>query len=199
MFVHLSGRGSLNDQIYQTIRRAILTGHVPAAFRLPSTRALARELGVSRNTVLLAYDQLLAEGYAKGRQGSGTYVAATLPDTAVPVGSRRVPAHSLTLPRLRLSAYGRRLAGTPVLTLPSFSIKGRLPYDFGLHLLVWLRGISPNGVDRLVQRATDVGVGLYPIAPYYLRPPRRVGLLLGYAGLTEASIRTGIRRLADVL
>jgi GntR family transcriptional regulator/MocR family aminotransferase len=69
----------------------------------------------------------------------------------------------------------------------------------GLHLLVWLRGISPNGADKLVQRAAGAGVGLYPIAPYYLRPPRRVGLLLGYAGLTEASIRTGIRRLAGVL
>jgi GntR family transcriptional regulator/MocR family aminotransferase len=69
----------------------------------------------------------------------------------------------------------------------------------GLHLLVWLRGVSPHTVDRLVQRAAGVGVGLYPIAPYYLRPPRRVGFLLGYAALTEGAIRNGIRRLAGVL
>lgn len=130
MFVNLTGRGPLNDQIYQAIRREILAGHAPAASRLPATRALARELGVSRNTVLLAYDQLLAEGYAEGRRGSGTYVAAMLPDTTIPARSGRAPARTVSTSKLRLSAYGRRLVGIPVLGPPAVSAKGRLPYDF---------------------------------------------------------------------
>lgn len=69
----------------------------------------------------------------------------------------------------------------------------------GVHLLVWLRGVAPGALDRLVQRAAEDGVGVYPIAPYYLIPPKRAGLLLGYASLTEAEIRAGIRRLAAVL
>jgi GntR family transcriptional regulator/MocR family aminotransferase len=49
-------------------------GRVPAGSRLPSTRALARRLGLSRNTVALAFDSLAADGYLSGRVGDGTYV-----------------------------------------------------------------------------------------------------------------------------
>ena len=82
MFVKLGGGEPLSQQIYQAFRRAILAGEMTPAARLPSTRALGLELGVSRNVVLLAYEQLLAEGYAEGRTGSGTYVAGALPETA---------------------------------------------------------------------------------------------------------------------
>jgi GntR family transcriptional regulator/MocR family aminotransferase len=51
-----------------------------AGARLPSTRALAADLGISRNVVLLAYEHLLGEGYAQARTGSGTVVAPTLPE-----------------------------------------------------------------------------------------------------------------------
>jgi len=44
-----------------------------------------------------------------------------------------------------------------------------------------------------------VPVGLYPISPYYSRPPSRAGLLFGYASLTEAEIRAGIRLLSEVV
>ena len=47
--------------------------------------------------------------------------------------------------------------------------------------------------------AARAGVGIYPVAPFYTAPPRRAGLLFGYAALTEAEIRAGVRRLADVL
>ncbi|MEJ8547273.1 PLP-dependent aminotransferase family protein [Brevibacillus borstelensis] len=63
-------------QLYADIRGKILKGELRAGERLPSTRKLAEELHVSRNVVLEAYDQLLAEGYLEGRQGSGHYVAA---------------------------------------------------------------------------------------------------------------------------
>ena len=70
---------SLPRQIAAQIRRAILDGRLPPGSRLPSTRALAQALGVSRNVALAAYDDLHAEGYIEGRHGSGTYVASDLP------------------------------------------------------------------------------------------------------------------------
>ena len=69
----------------------------------------------------------------------------------------------------------------------------------GVHLLVWLNDIRPRDLDAIIARAARVGVGVYPIGPYYARPPRRAGLLFGYASLTEGEIRTGIRLLADVI
>ncbi|MGH7543494.1 MAG: PLP-dependent aminotransferase family protein [Gemmatimonadota bacterium] len=67
-------------QIYGALRQAILDGLLRAGQRIPSTRALAEELGVSRLPVLTAYEQLLHEGYLEGRVGSGTFVSASLPD-----------------------------------------------------------------------------------------------------------------------
>jgi len=73
-------RGGLQRQIYASIQRAILDGVVGPGTRLPSSRALADDLGVSRTTTLLAVQQLQAEGYLSGRAGSGTFVADELPD-----------------------------------------------------------------------------------------------------------------------
>src|SRR5437867_3763623 len=83
MFIKLDGSGTLAQQIYHALRRAILAGQLAPGARLPATRTLGHELGVSRNTVLLAYDQLLAEGYTVGQTGSGTYVASALPDVTL--------------------------------------------------------------------------------------------------------------------
>jgi GntR family transcriptional regulator / MocR family aminotransferase len=70
----------------------------------------------------------------------------------------------------------------------------------GLHLVLWVRGIrAGRTLEALIARAADSGVGIYSVAPYDLTPPRRAGLLLGYAGLDEAAIRTGIERLAMVV
>ncbi|WP_068984996.1 PLP-dependent aminotransferase family protein [Lysinibacillus xylanilyticus] len=65
----------LNRQVYQQIREKILNGHLQAGERLASTRVLSFELKVSRNVILEAYDQLLAEGFLIARSGSGTFVA----------------------------------------------------------------------------------------------------------------------------
>ena len=71
---------SLSRQIYRSLRDGILAGRLVAGLRLPSTRALATDLGVSRNTVVTAFDQLLAEGYVESRVGRGTRVTHTMPD-----------------------------------------------------------------------------------------------------------------------
>jgi GntR family transcriptional regulator / MocR family aminotransferase len=61
-------------RIYEVIRRAITSQVLPAGARLPSTRRLAEDLSVSRNTILAAFEQLLDEGYVASQTGSGTYV-----------------------------------------------------------------------------------------------------------------------------
>ncbi len=71
----------LYQQLYNAIRIAILSGEVKGGVKLPSTRTLADELNLSRNTVLNAYRKLLAEGYLESIEGSGTFVARILPDT----------------------------------------------------------------------------------------------------------------------
>ena len=70
----------LYQALYTHLRAAILSGELAGGMKLPSTRALAEELNISRNTVLNAYRQLLAEGYLDGKEGSGTFVARILPE-----------------------------------------------------------------------------------------------------------------------
>ena len=65
----------LHLQVYRAFRDAILRGRLAPGARLPSSRAEALLLGISRNVVLQAYEQLSAEGYLTGSVGSGTYVA----------------------------------------------------------------------------------------------------------------------------
>ncbi|HFZ8994632.1 TPA: PLP-dependent aminotransferase family protein [Citrobacter freundii] len=71
----------LHKRLYNAIRRAILDGSLPPQSRLPASRDLAGELGISRNTILTTYEQLMAEGYVVSRRGSGTFVAKTTPET----------------------------------------------------------------------------------------------------------------------
>ncbi|EPC7251559.1 PLP-dependent aminotransferase family protein [Cronobacter sakazakii] len=70
----------LHKRLYNALRLTILDGSLPAQSRLPASRDLAQQLGLSRNTVLTVYEQLLAEGYVTSRAGSGTFVAGMLPD-----------------------------------------------------------------------------------------------------------------------
>jgi GntR family transcriptional regulator/MocR family aminotransferase len=127
LVLSLDGEGPLNRQVYAALRAAILSGRLRPGARLASTRALARELALSRNTVLHAFEQLVAEGYAEAREGSGTFVAESLPKR--PSGPRRsgVAAGSAAP---RLSGTGRRIA-----ELSQRPIRWNLPreslrYDF---------------------------------------------------------------------
>jgi GntR family transcriptional regulator / MocR family aminotransferase len=105
--VEPSSPQTLQDQIYSCIRRSIAEGILAADARVPSTRSLAADLGVSRTTVLLAFEQLKAEGYLVPRPGSGIYIAKELPD-------RQPDSHPMrAIPRIKhplLSARGRALA-----------------------------------------------------------------------------------------
>ncbi|RQO56859.1 GntR family transcriptional regulator [Variovorax sp. KBW07] len=76
-----SGSRDLLREVHRQLRSAILDGRLQPGARLPATRALALRLGISRNTMLAAYDLLLSEGYLLARPGAGTYVADTLPQS----------------------------------------------------------------------------------------------------------------------
>lgn len=72
--------GPLYRQLYDGLREAILSGRLSPGSRLPSSRAFARRLSVSRTTVAQAYAELESEGYLRGRRGSGTFVSDDLPE-----------------------------------------------------------------------------------------------------------------------
>jgi DNA-binding transcriptional regulator YhcF (GntR family) len=69
-----TSRGPLYRKVYDALRCAIVDGSLPSGMRLPSTRSLAKRLGISRNTVLSAYELLVAEELLIGKIGSGTRV-----------------------------------------------------------------------------------------------------------------------------
>ncbi|HJZ76102.1 MAG TPA: PLP-dependent aminotransferase family protein [Vicinamibacterales bacterium] len=102
---------ALQRQIYSEIRRAVLDGVVQPGARLPSSRALADDLAVSRTTTLLAFEQLTAEGYLVGRHGSGTFVAHELPDDLPRINGARQRLTSVKHPPL--SRRGLALTSTP--------------------------------------------------------------------------------------
>ncbi len=109
MFLKLDADGALYDQLYRALRGQILGGRLAAAARVPATRDLARELGVSRNVAIMAYRQLLDEGYLTARKGAGTFVARELPRHLTTVAARRRPVAARTSAPVHLSAYARRV------------------------------------------------------------------------------------------
>jgi GntR family transcriptional regulator/MocR family aminotransferase len=144
-----SDRLPLVEQVYWGIRAAIADATLGPGVRLPSTRELARQLGVTRFTVDDAYSRLTSEGYLEARHGSGTYVAARvrLPpvETARPAG---------TPPARRLSAWAARLPPEPLTAAPqepvAFNFSGGTPAFDRLPLATWRRLIV-----REVRDATD--------------------------------------------
>jgi GntR family transcriptional regulator/MocR family aminotransferase len=126
----------LRRRIYDAVRNAIVDGVLPPGARLPSSRDLASDLAMSRNTVVSAIDDLLAEGYAEARIGSGTYVAREFPERQTRFAERvarsaapaMVSRSSETRP---LSTRGTRLtalSGFEHLEVQPFS-PGEVDYD----------------------------------------------------------------------
>jgi GntR family transcriptional regulator/MocR family aminotransferase len=86
-------------QLYEWFRRAILAGQLRPAQRVPSTRNLAAELGISRIPVSSAYEQLHAEGYFETFVGAGTCVASSIPDDALRPSGGELPGTSPMISR----------------------------------------------------------------------------------------------------
>lgn len=129
MHLQLDGRGPLHAQLTRALKTALAGGRFGEGSRLPPTRALAREIGVSRNTVLTAYEQLRAEGFMAARVGSGSYVAAPLQ-----VEAANDPPPIVAPPQ---TAYARRAreAQIPRLLRRKPPASMRYSFQYGLPLI----------------------------------------------------------------
>ena len=180
----------LYKQLYGRLRGAILTGRLPRGAHLPSTRALASELGVSRTTTALAYEQLLMEGYLESRVGHGTSVSQQLPESLIddPRAQTRNPA----------SETGQRTPSRPVMR------------DTELDAIPHLERIEGSGSRAFI--AGQPPLDLFPYALWARLLARRARQSLpahagyqppaGYAPLREAiashiAITRGVRCTAD--
>ena len=157
----------LYRQLYEELRRAILNRRLSPGQRLPSTRSLAKSLGISRIVVTQSYEQLSGEGYLQTTVGSGTFVCAQLPDdllhSALPPSENK----SNRLP-IKLSQYGAELVSLdmPVVAEPNTPINfrhGRLAFEqFPLQL--WRKLLSRHCRSSLdwLDYATD-SLGYKPL------------------------------------
>jgi GntR family transcriptional regulator/MocR family aminotransferase len=112
-------------QVYAALSTAILDQRLPPGARLPATRSLAGQLGLSRTAIVAAYEQLLVEGYTTGRVGAGTYVASDLPGR--PRG--RIAGQAKTV--RRANQGNPRLAGRVDVTLQNDA----RPFNLGRTLI----------------------------------------------------------------
>jgi len=122
MHLQLDGNGSKHSQLARALKRAILGGQMRPGSKLPSTRSLAEDLRLSRNTVLRAYDQLRVEGLGIVRDGAGTYVGD--------VRTRHEPAAMASSAEAQ-SAYAARLRDLPPLTLAGGATGMRYDLQYG--------------------------------------------------------------------
>src|SRR5215204_1262479 len=124
----------LYRQIYETIRRSILNGDFHPGRQLPASRHLAKKLGISRMTVINAYDQLQAEGYLESRAGAGTFVAEHLPEEFLQTPRvERQENETQSLPRkLKFSRYGKNIFEERCAILQSQKPTPIVPFQYGL-------------------------------------------------------------------
>jgi GntR family transcriptional regulator/MocR family aminotransferase len=165
-----SGSEPRHRQIYFAIRHGILSGALRPGARLPATRTLARELAVSRNTVLAAFEQLHAEGYIEGRVGAGSFVSHRLPEAALGARDRAEPRFGRSPDRPGPSVRGAQLINlrsgrtSPRPFSPGVPELEQFPFDDWARLLArrWRRprraflvGGDPAGYRPLCQAIAD--------------------------------------------
>ncbi|HJR06860.1 MAG TPA: PLP-dependent aminotransferase family protein [Pyrinomonadaceae bacterium] len=135
-FIMLDGKSALPlyRQIYEAIRQAILSGNLRPTAPLPPTRLLSKHLGVSRMTVINAYDQLFAEGYLEAKTGAGTFVAARLPEEFLQTSSleRREDQESSLRRKVKFSDYGKNLAQNSESILRHHGKSSLVPFEHGV-------------------------------------------------------------------
>ena len=104
--------------LYDALRTEILEGRLRPGARLPGTRDLAGQYGLSRGTIVTAFEQLKAEGYVDGSVGSGTYVSKVLPEDLLQVRRKAAaPPRAQPRPPRSVSEYGRRVRPFPTIEI----------------------------------------------------------------------------------
>jgi GntR family transcriptional regulator/MocR family aminotransferase len=168
MHLSLDKKGTLYDQIARAIRSEILEGRIAAGSKLPSTRSLAIALGVSRKSVLQAYDLLCAEELAISRGGSGTRVAKLAFTTRVSTKIGIVPA----------SRYALRARSLPSITLAGAHGRNRPRYDLLYGEPLVDPALFHSWRRKLAAAALRAGPK-YPLAGGYLPLRRAIADYLG--------------------
>ena len=160
---------TLQSQVYDALRTAIVGRQLRAGERIPSTRSLAAELRVSRIPVLNAYAQLLAEGYFESRVGAGTFVSSSLPE--LPASSENLSARRAQVRRMPRPVARR-----------NFLIP---PYERP----AWVTGQGAFSPSQLAAEAFPFRVWTNLVARYWRRLPLRAlqyGDPMGFKELREA-------------
>jgi len=174
LLLELRRGGGLRVGLEQALREAIRSGRLTRGLRLPPTRTLARDLGVSRGTVLQAYSQLAAEGWIAGHQGSATVVAFDAEAEQRPGELREPqPTHwrfdfrpgrpdASSFPReVWLRALRRALASAPAAAFDYGEARGQLALRTELAgYLGRARGLRVSAPDLLVTSGFTQGLGL---------------------------------------
>ncbi|WEK09886.1 MAG: PLP-dependent aminotransferase family protein [Candidatus Pseudomonas colombiensis] len=153
--IELDRRQGLSRQLYQALRLRVLDGRLASGTRLPASRDLAAALGISRNSVVRAYDQLYAEGFIEGRVGDGTYVAQ-LPETRLPIkklSTKVSTGFSTDLP----TGLSTKSTGLPGITSSEVIHSGALQRVEQHHL-----SLPPSGPPR----AFRVGIPAFDLFPF---------------------------------
>ncbi|HEU5156771.1 MAG TPA: PLP-dependent aminotransferase family protein [Streptosporangiaceae bacterium] len=190
--VSLDGQGDLSGRIYRQLLDAVLDGRLRPGERLPPTRRLAGHLDVSRNTVSLAYERLIAEGFLVARVGAGTFVRAEPLRGARPARpsgpARQAPAGRGVRPRgvwrsvLASAAVPEPPAAPEGAAAPTYNFRAGVP-DTGLFpLQTWRRLVAGELRSAAVRSAGGYG-----------GPAGHAGLraaIARYAGLSR-SVRAG--------
>jgi GntR family transcriptional regulator/MocR family aminotransferase len=153
--VTLNGRRNVSDQVYRQLRDAILSGRLRAAEALPSSREFARQIGISRNTVLLVYDRLRSEGFVTSRVGAGTFVREGIRPRA-PIG----PTASPLRPRLIWDEIpeGRDLSAPR----PEFDLRPGIPDVTGFPFAAWRSRVSRQFYLSAVGSGGHIGAAGHP-------------------------------------
>jgi GntR family transcriptional regulator/MocR family aminotransferase len=147
--------------LYLALRGEILEGRLRPGARLPGTRDLGNQYGLSRGTIVNAFEQLKSEGYVEGSVGSGTYVSKALPDEPLQVtrGSGAPPAPR-SRPRRNVSEYGTRVTPFPALEVrPSRAFRPNLPALDLFPMTLWAQITA----RRLRRASTSLLLGCGPM------------------------------------
>jgi GntR family transcriptional regulator / MocR family aminotransferase len=188
----------LTEQISTQLRAALADGRLAAGERLPSSRALATALGVSRTVVTTVYTQLFAEGWLEGRHGSGTYVAEGAPGSpaaaqSAPPGARQlapvpvtpapvIPEPVTPAPVTPEPASPNGAASGP----PRANLRPGIPWRAGIDPAAWRRAWRHAGAQPVSEWPDPYGLpGLRRAITGYLRRGRGLRCAAGQVLITR--------------
>jgi GntR family transcriptional regulator/MocR family aminotransferase len=181
------------------LRTEILEGRLRPGSRLPATRDLARQYGLSRGTIVAAFEQLKSEGYVEGSVGSGTFVSRVVPDELLQVARRDgMPAPPRGTAERRLSGFARRVQLFPGYTIrPVRAFRANHPALDLFPTALWAQVAS----RRLRRASTQMLLGTDPMGyrplqeavADYLRTSRGV-----HCVTEQVAIVSGVQEALDL-